>query len=284
MSNAPLWVTLALAVLDLAIKVVALGFLPQNRRPSSAMAWLLMVFFLPFVGLLAFLLIGSTSVDRGRRRLHRQVNAFVAGRVAALGVEKTPAGGGWLQQTVHLNEHLGTLPCTEGNTVRLMPDYEASIAAMTAEVARAERFVNVAFYIMAWDQVTGPFFEALRDARDRGVTVRVLFDHLGSRSIPGHADMLRRFDEAGFAWHRMLPVQPLKGRWRRPDLRNHRKILVVDGRVAVTGSQNLVEPSYDKPQAPARRPAVARAHRAGHRAGGGLAQRRLRHRLVPRVR
>ncbi len=59
--------------------------------------------------------------------------------------------------------------------------------------------------------------------------------------------MLRRFDAAGFDWHPMLPIQPLKGRWRRPDLRNHRKILVVDGRVAVTGSQNLIEPSYDKP-------------------------------------
>ena len=76
----------------------------------------------------------------------------------------------------------------------------------------------------------------------------MLFDHLATRGIPGYKEMKPKFDEAGFLWHPMLPLMPLKGRWRRPDLRNHRKILVVDGLVAMTGSQNLVEPGYDKPK------------------------------------
>jgi cardiolipin synthase len=80
------------------------------------------------------------------------------------------------------------------------------------------------------------------------VTVRVLFDHLGSRAVDGYKDMLTSFEAAGFLWHSMLPVQPFKGRWQRPDLRNHRKILVVDGRVAVIGSQNLIEPGYKSPK------------------------------------
>jgi cardiolipin synthase len=245
-------VTALLALLDFAIKVLALGLLPQNRRPSSATAWLLLVLFLPFVGILAFLLIGSTSVDRGRRRIHREVNAFVADRVDSLGPDGTHATRevepAWLRSATYLNRHLGTLPATEGNNAMLLPVYEQSIAAMTAAVCEAERFVSVEFYIMAWDHVTAPFFEALSAALRRGVEVRILFDHLASRGIPGYKDMLRRFDDAGFQWHPMLPLQPLKGRWRRPDLRNHRKILVVDGRVAITGSQNLIEPSYDKPK------------------------------------
>jgi cardiolipin synthase len=245
-------VTALLALLDFAVKVVALGLLPQNRRPSSATAWLLLVFFLPFVGILAFLLIGSRSVDRGRRQIHREVNAFVSERVEAAGPTTTRATQdvepAWLRSATYLNQHLATLPATEGNDARLMSVYEDSIAAMTTAVHEAERFVSVEFYIMAWDHLTAPFFEALTEALHRGVEVRVLFDHLASRGIPGYKDMLRRFDEAGFDWHPMLPLQPLKGRWRRPDLRNHRKILVVDGRVAITGSQNLVEPSYDKPK------------------------------------
>ena len=137
---------------------------------------------------------------------------------------------------------------------------------------------------MAWDDVTGPFFEACARAVKRGVTVRVLFDHLASRGIPGYKEMKPKFDEAGFLWHPMLPIMPFKGRWRRPDLRNHRKILVVDGLVAFTGSQNLVEPGYNKPKNHKAGPRVARAHGPAERPDGDRAERRLRDRLVHRDR
>jgi len=62
--------------------------------------------------------------------------------------------------------------------------------------------------------------------------------------VPGYKDMLRKLEQTKIEWHPSLPLQPLKGRWRRPDLRNHRKIVVVDGRTAFTGSQNMIHPSY----------------------------------------
>jgi len=55
-------------------------------------------------------------------------------------------------------------------------------------------------------------------------------------------------DASGIDWHPMLPLRPLKGQFQRPDLRNHRKLMVVDGRIAFTGSQNLIEPGYNKPK------------------------------------
>jgi cardiolipin synthase len=82
-------------------------------------------------------------------------------------------------------------------------------------------------------------------ATQRGVKVRLLIDHLGSRGIPGYREMAGRLDATKIDWRLMLPVQPMKGKFRRPDLRNHRKILIVDGRVAYMGSQNLVEPGYN---------------------------------------
>ena len=155
---------------------------------------------------------------------------------------------------------------------------------MTAEIEAAATWVHVEFYITAWDEVTGPFYEALVRAVERGVTVRLLFDHLGSRGIPGYKQFTARLDTTGIEWHPMLPIQPLKGEWRRPDLRNHRKILVVDGAVAFTGSQNLIEPGYNKPK----------NHEAGRewvelvaRVEGPVGQRAqppLRHRLVQRDR
>jgi cardiolipin synthase len=96
--------------------------------------------------------------------------------------------------------------------------------------------------------MTKQVFAAMVDATQRGVTVRLLFDHLGSRGIPGYKDMLARLEATDIQWHRMLPVQLHKGRFRRPDLRNHRKLVVVDGRVGFTGSQNLTEPGYNKPK------------------------------------
>ena len=253
-ADTALWITLAGVLIDLGVKVVALGLIPQDRRPSSAMAWLLLVYLIPLVGLLLFFVLGSRTVDRGRRRIHNDVNEYVHERFSSdVAPQTADVEPGWLRTAITMSQNLGTLPCTWGNEAELCSDYEASIAAMTAEVEKAQRFVNVEFFIMAWDDVTGPFFEACARAVERGVTVRVLFDHLATRAIPGYKDMKARFDEAGFLWHPMLPIMPLKGRWRRPDLRNHRKILVVDGLVAMTGSQNLIEPGYND----------AKNHRAG---------------------
>src|SRR3954471_358026 len=247
--SSPVWITVLAVLIDLGVKVAALGFIPQNRRPSSAMAWLLLVYLIPFLGLLLFFLLGSTTVDRSRRRIHHDVNELVHERFSSdVAPQTANVEPKWLRTAITMSQKLGTLPCTWGNDAELFSDYQESIAAMTAEVESAKRFVNIEYFIMAWDDVTGPFFEACARAVERGVTVRVLFDHLATRGIPGYKEMKSKFDEAGFLWHPMLPILPLKGRWRRPDLRNHRKILVVDGLVAITGSQNLVEPGYNKPK------------------------------------
>ena len=240
-------VSAALAVAHIAVCVVALGVIPGSRKPSTGLAWLFLILALPAFGLLAFLLFGSTSVGRKRRAWQQQVNERISAELGYDPASRTPSGGP-TAGAVRLNEHLGSLPLTENNRVEVYPGYVETIAAMTQDVRRARSFVHVEFYISAWDEVTGDFFEALVEAVARGVEVRFLFDHLGSRGIPGHQDMLSRLEGSGITWAAMLPVRPLRGELRRPDLRNHRKILVVDGVVAFAGSQNLIEPGYDKPK------------------------------------
>ncbi len=237
--------TLALTLFHLGLVVAALGVIPGNRKPSSAMAWLLLIVLIPYVGFLIFLLIGSDKLGGRRRAQQVEVNERIR-----TGAQKMTREHGYQpaypESVVTLNQHLGALPALTGNDATLFTDYRESIAAMTAEVERARRFVHVQFYITAWDEVTGPFFEALERATERGVVVRLLFDHLGSRGIPGYQTMLERLKATRIQWHPMLPVGLRKGHRRRPDLRNHRKILVVDGMVAVMGSQNLIEPGYNK--------------------------------------
>ena len=99
---------------------------------------------------------------------------------------------------------------------------------------------------MSLDATTAPFFQALARATERGVAVRVLSDHLAGLIFPGRKETLKYLQDIGAEYHPMLPVRPWRGEWQRPDLRNHRKIVVVDGRVGFTGSQNLIDASYNK--------------------------------------
>ncbi len=240
------WIATLLYLTDLTIKVVALGFVPKNRRPSSAMAWLLVIFVVPFLGLAIFLLLGRTHLERKRTEQQAEVNALLAKRTSGippLGHEVV--GPAYQASVATLNRNLGAVPVLGGNRIDLFPDYAESIAAMTAEVERARSWVHVEFYITSWDGSTSDFYDALVRATERGVKVKLLFDYLGSHGIPGFKEFQKRLDTTSIEWHPMLTISVFK---RRPDLRNHRKILVIDGLVGFTGSQNLIEPGYNKPK------------------------------------
>ena len=234
-------------VVDFIVRVVALLVIPRNRRPSTAMAWLMAIFFLPYIGILLFLLIGSTRLPKRRREKQQEINRFIIESTEGIErVTREHSWPSWLDSVVELNRTLGSMPLVGGNRAKLYSHYDESIQAMTAEVDRATRYVHVEFYILAWDVTSAPFFDALERAVQRGVTVRVLLDHIASLRAPGYKRTTRKLTAIGADWHLMLPVQPLRGRYQRPDLRNHRKVLVVDGRVGFMGSQNMVHRSYNK--------------------------------------
>ncbi|HLU63916.1 MAG TPA: cardiolipin synthase [Protaetiibacter sp.] len=245
------WLSLAtivaLIVIDLGVRIAALIIVPRNRRPQTAMAWLLAIFFIPYVGVLFFLMFGSARLPRNRRRKQREINEYILEVTEGIDlVKKDPSWPPWLEPLVELNRTLGAMPFVGGNSARMWTDTREAFAAMTEQVRRAKRVVHVEFYILSLDETTRPFFQALADARARGVKVRVLLDHLGNLQYPGYRRTKRFLTAAGIEWHLMLPLQPLKGRFQRPDLRNHRKLLVVDGDVAFTGSLNVIEPAYQR--------------------------------------
>lgn len=243
-----LWAILIAALVDLAIRIAAIIVVPRRRRPTAAMAWLLAIYFIPWIGVFLFLMIGSPRLPRARRRKQDEINAYIRDATLhrELGNPGTDAPD-WFSSLVTLNRNLGALPLSGGNAARLYPGYEDSIEAMAEAVRGATSYVHVEFYILQADATTEVFFQALEEAAARGVTVRVLLDHWANRSKPYYRQTRRRLDAMGAAWHLMLPVQPLKGKYQRPDLRNHRKLLVVDGRVAFTGSQNLTDSTYNLP-------------------------------------
>jgi cardiolipin synthase len=242
-------VILILTVVDFIIRVLALGIIPGNRRPTTAMAWLLGIFFVPALGLVLFLLFGNFRLSRRRRAQQEAVNTRIrAGTSELAAIESTYDGPEWVASAAELNKTLGSLPMLDGNSVELLPGYPDSVKAMAAAVRSAETFVNAEFYIMSTDHVTDDLLTALEEAAERGVEVRILFDHLGTLRIKGYRKLIKRLKASKIRWRPMLPLRPVHGQWRRPDLRNHRKIMVIDGEVAFTGSQNLIEPSYNNPR------------------------------------
>ncbi|MDR2256677.1 MAG: cardiolipin synthase [Arthrobacter sp.] len=245
----PAWIGAVVLVLDVAIRVLMLGIVPGNRRPTTAMAWLMTIFFIPYVGLFIFLAFGSNKLNSRRRKRQLAINEqiLVATRTERPRNALPDGHPDWVHSAVHLNHELGAFPPTSGNSLTYFTDYKASLRAVAEEIDRAKDYAHVQFYIVGDDpEYVDPVLSAMERAVARGVKVRFLYDQLGSWRVKGYKALKRRLTDGGIEWYRMLPLAPLQWRWRRPDLRNHRKIVVVDGQVAFTGSMNLIEPGYKR--------------------------------------
>lgn len=244
----PYAVTLAILIVDTIIRIVALFVVPRNRRPTAGMAWLMWIFLFPIPVLILFLIIGSKRLPRKRRRKQAAINeivAQIAEQEAGLVTNDQNMRPG-IRNAVKLGRSLGAQPMLAGNSAELSFDYEGSINDMAAAIREAKQYVHMEFYILVHDETTDVVFQALRDAIARGVKVRVLLDHISAVRNPGTKRTRKSLKDMGAEWSYMLPVRPWRGQYQRPDLRNHRKILVIDGRVGFMGSQNMVDSTYNK--------------------------------------
>lgn len=240
--------TAHLSLLAVAVHlVVVLAFgvtLAANRRPASAIAWILAIIFLPVVGILVFVFIGVGKLPHYRRERQREVNELILSGSESVTQRISPDTPDWLASAVHLNLNLGALPMVTGNTAALIQDYNGTFTEIVADIDAARDYVRVAFYLLVLDDTTKPVFDALGRAQRRGVRVHVLYDFMACHSYPNHRKTKKALAEMGVAWQAMLPLRPWRGQWQRPDMRNHRKIVIIDGRIGYTGSQNLIDSSY----------------------------------------
>lgn len=245
----PWWAVVGYIIIDLSVRAFAVIVVPRNRRPTSAMAWLLAIFFIPVLGILLFLLIGNPKLPRVRRRKQEQINHYIADTASNLRLGSLrPDPPEWFPPLVAMNQSMGALPLSGDNGAHLISDYQTSLDVMADAIRGAQDYVHVEFYILQADDSTDNFFRAMEETAARGVPVRVLLDYWANRWKPKYRETIRRLEKMGADWHLMLPVQPLRGRIQRPDLRNHRKLLVIDGTVGFLGSQNITDSSYNLPK------------------------------------
>lgn len=228
--------------------VIRLALLPvvaRRHEPTAATAWLLVIFFQPWVGLAIYWLVGSKRVPRKRIRQHvaRVTETQRLGHVARQLLHRVqPELGPKMVPLVTLAEELGEMPILGHNRADLMTDAQAFFDSLVADIDTARDHVHLMFYIFAADAVGRRIADALYRAVQRGVICRVLADWVGSRRML--KTLGREMQRHGVAVHAMLPIGFFRRRVARIDMRNHRKLAVIDGRIAYTGSQNLVDPHY----------------------------------------
>jgi cardiolipin synthase A/B len=229
------------------IRIVALFVIPRRRHPNSAMAWLLVIFFLPWPGLVLYWLIGSNRLPKRRIELHNQMRdrlLAASERLEDYPNAVRPELGPRATEAVKLAEHLGYMPILGSNDVELIAETEAFIDRLVADIDAAQKHVHLLFYIFVGDGTGRRVIDALARAVRRGVKCRVLVDGVGSRQLLKHWG--KRMRAEGIELREALPVGLFRRSVARLDLRNHRKLAVIDGRIGYTGSQNIVDAGYGR--------------------------------------
>lgn len=240
--------SLIFLVLEWTIRLVMLPIIAMRHRPSSALAWLTVVFFEPFIGLGLYFLLGEN-------RLPKKRIAQFASRRRSLSLDLWPLLQEFcvdpFQEQENRPRHflpieLGEVPAVRGNQYELIAETQTTIDRLVEDINQAEKHVHLLFYIWRDDQTGQKVVDALIAAEQRGVECRVLVDAVGSRTFfRKQAPLLR---SKGIEIHTVLPVNLFRRQAARFDMRNHRKIAIIDGRIGYTGSQNIVNADYGTSQ------------------------------------
>ena len=206
----------------------------RKREVASAVGWIGLAWFAPFTGAVVYFIFGVNRVQRRARRLRAQVSR----RSGTRSGRSQPGDDGHLDPLERGVGQITGRPSQGGNAFQIYHDGDEAYPPMLEAIASAKRSVGLSSYIFRNDRWGSRFIDALSEADARGVTVRVLVDGIGGGWVrsPTYHDLRRRGVTAARFLHSPLP-------WRMPflNLRSHKKILVVDGRIGFTGGMNIAD-------------------------------------------
>lgn len=232
--------TAAVAIIDIALLIFVIPWiLSLKRETTSAIAWCLLVILVPIFGVGLFVLFGYQSVTRPLRRKREHRARYRRAPGAPLPVEAPsaePEADANYEGLGRLATRLDASPPVSGNAVKFFHEGRAAFEAMTEAIRAAEHHVHLEFFIFRDDKFGRSLLDLLAQKAKQSVEVRLLTDGIGARRFrPAQAKALVA---AGGKLASFLPVSLLRRRIQ-VNLRNHRKVVVVDGRVGFTGGLNV---------------------------------------------
>jgi cardiolipin synthase len=244
-----MWTTAVYAgtvILHLAFMVRAI--LRPHRDPESRIAWVVAIAVLPILGIGAYILFGETNIGRKRAERAAAALATMPPAIPAQSMHEN-----WLQPALperceplfRQGAAINGFAPVGGNSARLLADSNSAIDAMVADMDAAVNHIHLIFYIWLEDNNGRKVVEALKRAAARGVNCRAMADGLGSRAIL-RSKSWQEMHDAGVQLAEALRIGNLLMRIVRGriDLRNHRKIVVIDNRITYCGSQNCADPEF----------------------------------------
>ncbi len=240
-----------LGLINLGATIAAAGHaLITKRDARAAVAWIGVIVLLPIFGWAIYLIFGINRIARRAEELrgsgHITGDLEISDRRGLIRQTSDSIKTERIVEMARLGTRIAKVPYTDGNKIEVLRNGENAYPAMIAAIDRAENSVALSTYIFNNDEAGRQFLEALKKARARGVKIRVLIDGVGSwYSFPSMIKKLRDADIPHERFlHSLLP-------WQMPylNLRNHQKILVVDGKVGFTGSMNIAAGNLLRPNA-----------------------------------
>jgi cardiolipin synthase len=236
----------ALAVLELV--VMARAMLRPHRDPASRIAWVVVIGVLPVLGMVAYVLFGETNIGRKRGARSRAVLERLPAMASARSADETNARPDVSDQYEHLfrtGHSISGFEPVGGNSARLSSNSNETVDSIVSDIDAAKEHVHLLFYIWLPDNNGRKVVEAIERAAARGVDCRAMVDGLGSRTML-ESEHWNSMAEAGVHVGVALRIGHLLERALvgRIDLRNHRKIVVIDDWITYCGSQNCADPEF----------------------------------------
>ncbi len=220
----------------------------QRRQTGETLAWIMVIWVFPVIGPLFYLLFGELRL--GKRRARRFTEMYPPIRKWLADIPQRSLVD-WsrldpdFEPLSEMSERTFGVPSLRANAVALIGDWQKVFDGIIADVDAAQSSCHLEFYIWTTGGRADEVVDAMIAAAQRGVVCRVLVDAMGSRSFL-KSEAVQRLRDAGVIVTAAMPGGLLRLPFVRFDLRLHRKIVVIDGRIAYTGSLNMVDPRYFK--------------------------------------
>lgn len=223
--------------------------LRRQFAPGAAVAWLGIIFLHPYIGLILYLTLGETRLGPHRVERHRElVNRFRSAMRDAVGGEQDHCSlelAPEYEPMVRQAQKISGLPVLGGNSVEFLTECPQFVDRLVADIDAAGASAHLLYYMIVPDTTGDRVGAAMERAARRGVNCRVIADAVASRSFFHHrCGLSQRLKLAGVQITAALPAAPIQRQLPRMDLRNHRKLAIIDGRVGYCGSHNLVNADY----------------------------------------
>ncbi len=242
MADIDLWTWLVWLGRFIGILLVPSVLMQRSTRPVTALAWILALLFLPYVGALLWWILGRNHIERHSRRHLRAHNRLKPSYEALQKSSAAKMADRGLTQPLIVVDEGGLFPTTHDNAVAIHKNSESAFDAFVSTIEDATDHVHLQFYIWRQDETGIRFRDLLAKKARQGVEVRLLYDALGAVSIGRH--FFDPITEAGGQIAAFLPVH-LWERRLRVNFRNHRKLLIVDGQIGFTGGVNIADEYLD---------------------------------------